>query len=153
MPQVRNEDVVDGFYRNCATDADDKPRAWGAATVNFKPGQVRHVPAAMRMQARSVNDAFKAALANGSLQGPAASADGPWTGVAPAPKPVEPPAPPAEDPEPPPAEEDPEPTDPGLTPTQPEGEPEGESESEQEASSDESAAKKASKKRRRRSKE
>lgn len=94
MPQVK-DNIEDGWYQNLAKNSAGEPRPWGAATVSFKPGAVRFVPAALRKESRSVNDAFVAGLANGSLVGPAPAASGPWEGQGNAPKA---PAPPVEEP-------------------------------------------------------
>ena len=148
MPQVK-ANVVDGWYRNDAKNAAGEPRVWSAATLTFKPGEVRFVPARARLESRSGNQAFEVALAKDLLVGPSATAK--MDGVAAAPEPKKTPkpeAPAVEEPEAPveepetPAEE---PTDPGvdMPVTEPAGEPEPEAKS---------AESKATKKRRGRSK-
>lgn len=75
MPQVKNDNVVDGFYKNTAVNAEGQPRPLSLVTVSFKPGQVRFVPARMRLESRSVNNAFEQALASGNLIGPTTKAE------------------------------------------------------------------------------
>lgn len=119
MPQVRDPKLVDGFYKNASKDADGNDAPWSAATLSFRPGQVRFVSAAARAQSRSVNRAFELALANGRLAGPFATAEeaaggsskpAPVPAPAPEPEPeaVEEPPAAAPEPEPAPAEEAPE---------------------------------------------
>jgi hypothetical protein len=150
MPQVKSN-VIDGWYRNDAKNAAGDPRSWSAATLTFKPGEVRFVPARARLESRSVNQAFEVALSKGLLVGPSATAamDGAAAPEIKKPEAVEPETPaeePAvEEPETPAEEPVEEPTDPGLDMpvTEPAGEPEPEAKS---------AASKATKKRRSRSK-
>jgi len=67
MPQVKNPQIVAGWYTNKAVDAQGQPRALSLGTVSFKPGQHKHVPAHLLAEARSTHDAFVRALAGGKL--------------------------------------------------------------------------------------
>lgn len=147
MPQVK-ANIVDGWYRNDSKDAQGNPRTWSAATLSFKPGEVRFVPARARLESRSVNQAFEVALAKGLLVGPAATAamDGAAAPEpAPAPEPVKAPEPEPE-----------EPTNPGLDlpVTKPDEEPEDEGDDEggDDDDDNESSASRVTKKRRGRKK-
>lgn len=76
MPQVQDPNVVDGWYMNVSKDAEGNELPWSSATISFKPGQVRFVPASARLESRSVNESFANALASGRLLGPVDSPGG-----------------------------------------------------------------------------
>ncbi len=147
MPQVK-ANIIDGWYRNDSKDAKGNPRPWAAATLSFKPGEVRFVPARARLESRSVNQAFEVALAKGLLVGPSATAA--MDGAA---APIEM-TEPVKVPEPEPEE----PTNPGLDlpVTKPDEEPEDEGDEDggddDDSGDNESSASRVTKKRRGRKK-
>jgi len=70
MPQVRDEKIKDGWYKNVAKDADGKFVALKLGTVPFAPEKQRFVKAEVILASRFTYREFEMAKAEGKLLGP-----------------------------------------------------------------------------------